>query len=96
MLAGPGGTGGALKPSDLASHMILVARAKQHASSLRSAVNTAQQQLEADRDAAASAAREAAKVCPSAVRQVVFVCLLPLSWSSKIGSHARGRRSAKV
>lgn len=82
VLAGPGGAGGPLKPSDLASHMILVARAKQQTSSLRSAVNTAQQQLEVDRDAAASAAREAAKVCAFAVMQKAFACCLCLSAST--------------
>ncbi|GFR40075.1 hypothetical protein Agub_g619 [Astrephomene gubernaculifera] len=50
-----------LRPDELATHMINVARAKQQASLMRTTLRAAQQQLEQDRDAAVAAARQAAK-----------------------------------
>ncbi|KAG2501134.1 hypothetical protein HYH03_000952 [Edaphochlamys debaryana] len=52
---------GGLRPDMMASHMISIARTKQQTSALRTSLRTLQQQLQADRDAAAAAAREAAK-----------------------------------
>eukprot|EP00198_Chlamydomonas_reinhardtii_P001011 XP_001690346.1 predicted protein [Chlamydomonas reinhardtii] len=55
-------SGGGLRPSELATHMINVARTKQQASALRSALRATQQQVNQDRDTAMATARDAAKV----------------------------------
>ncbi|KAG2432851.1 hypothetical protein HXX76_008584 [Chlamydomonas incerta] len=55
-------SGGGLRPSELATHMINIARTKQQASALRSALRATQQQVSQDRDTAMATARDAAKV----------------------------------
>ncbi|KAG2448874.1 hypothetical protein HYH02_006223 [Chlamydomonas schloesseri] len=55
-------SGGGLRPSELATHMINVARTKQQASTLRSALRATQQQVNQDREVALATARDAAKV----------------------------------